>query len=350
MSFIKRLSVEIAKSDEHPHYQATFAPVWSCCASPSVSKVNLLNSYANRIVTKSGKGRTRVFLSMLLKEEDAVQVKAWAMFCFSEFLDVVFEDGGVQRVDCTRDRPAEEFEGLKYGVVYDRVATWTPPDLPLSFNFGENSIELNESREDLTRIILYRKKDLKELELAFIWRRNPVPKGYYCLELLLMEGTRPTLVIDLTRLLGEIWRGVKKTRRAEIRAGLTKTNQFTDPPKDVVRQFLVFEDKCRREIGINKLNPELLKEGHIHVACDKHGRILAGFLTHVRGNSLCLRRAASEKGYAYAHAALTWHVIEWARQMGFKEFDQGGYNVEKYPEVSFWKSRFGGKACRRPKP
>ena len=164
----------------------------------------------------------------------------------------------------------------------------------------------------------------------------------------LSPPVRQTMVIDLTKPYEVLWGNVKKTRRNEIEKGLEDLVFVADPA--MKSHYLAFEKEWSSTTGLFPLPVQWLKEGHLFVAYTKSNGVVAGLLAHKRGKALVVRRDSSLREYEKVHAALTWRAIRWARGQGFKEWDQGGYNEEKYPEVSFYKSRYGGRVAVRRAP
>jgi len=165
----------------------------------------------------------------------------------------------------------------------------------------------------------------------------------------LSPPTRQTIVIDLTKPLNVLWGNVKKTRRAEITRGENIITVKVVKPSEAA-DYLTFEAERSQEINLFPLPPEWLREGHLFLAYDNESRLVAALLTHVRGKALVLRRDSALREEQHSHAALTWWAIRWAKAQGLREFDQGGYNEEKHPQVSFWKKRFGGTPRMRRAP
>lgn len=165
----------------------------------------------------------------------------------------------------------------------------------------------------------------------------------------LSPPTRQTIVIDLTKPLNVLWGNVKKTRRAEITQGLKTITTVKAVKPSEAADYPAFEEERSQEINLFPLPPKWLREGHLFLAYD-NDRLVAALLTHVRDKALVLRRDSARREEQHIHAALTWWAIRWAKIMGLREFDQGGYNEEKNPSVSFWKSRFGGEPCMRRVP
>ncbi len=165
---------------------------------------------------------------------------------------------------------------------------------------------------------------------------------------MVIPPVRQTITIDLTKPLESLWDNVKKNRRSEIKRGLMDMVFVFDPPsKD---SYLEFEAKNSREMGLFPLPKKWLEEGHLFLAYKHDNGIVAAMLAHIRGKSLVLRRDSSSRDYGEIHAALTWRVIKWAKEQGFKEFDQGGYNEKLHPGVSLWKKEFGGYPAVRRAP
>ena len=160
---------------------------------------------------------------------------------------------------------------------------------------------------------------------------------------------RTTIVIDLSPPLENIFKNVKKTRRSEILKG-ESLSVFNEEPPFFAYDYQIFEASCSETQGIFSLPSSWLHEGHLFTARTVEGKIVAALLAHERGNSLVLRRDSAIRKFRHIHAALTWYAIKWAKEHGFKEFDQGGYNTVKHPGVSFWKARFGGKVSIRKGP
>jgi len=158
---------------------------------------------------------------------------------------------------------------------------------------------------------------------------------------------RQTIVIDLHRPLNVIWTYVAKSRRQEIVKGENGSIFRVATPDDST--YLAFDDERSREMGLFPLPSKWAREGHAFTA-ERNGSIVASLLVHERGKSLVLRRDLALREHQHAHAALMWHAVKWAKGMGFREFDQGGYDADRHPEVSFYKSRFGGKVCMRRQP
>lgn len=158
---------------------------------------------------------------------------------------------------------------------------------------------------------------------------------------------RQTIVIDLSRPLNVIWTYVVKSRRQEIVKGENGSIFRVATPDDST--YLAFDDERSRDMGLFPLPSKWAREGHAFTA-ERNGSIVASLLVHERGKSLVLRRDLALREHQHAHAALMWHAVKWAKGMGFREFDQGGYDADRHPEVSFYKSRFGGKVCMRRQP
>jgi len=165
---------------------------------------------------------------------------------------------------------------------------------------------------------------------------------------MVIPPVRQTMVIDLTKSLDTIWGNIKKTRRAEITRGLEDL-VFVDDPAEK-QKYLDFEKEWSSKMGLFSLPMQWLKEGHLFLGYNKSGDVLAGLLAHKRGKSLIVRRDSSLREYEEVHAALTWRAIKWAKGHGFKEWDQGGYNEKLHPEISFYKSRYGGRVVVRRAP
>ena len=158
---------------------------------------------------------------------------------------------------------------------------------------------------------------------------------------------RQTIVIDLHRPLNVIWTYMAKSRRQEIVKGENGSIFRLATPDDPA--YMAFDDERSRDMGLFPLPLKWAREGYAFTA-ERNGSIVASLLTHERGDSLVLRRDLALREHQHAHAALMWHAIKWAKGMGFREFDQGGYDADRFPEVSFYKSRFGGKVCMRRQP
>jgi hypothetical protein len=156
------------------------------------------------------------------------------------------------------------------------------------------------------------------------------------------------MVVDLSRMRDELWRGISRARRGEIEDGLAGAVFHVYEP-EYPGDYILFEETVGTKVAKFPVPLRWLEEGHLFAAYVR-GKMVAAMLTHVRIGSLVLRRDVALRQYEEVHAALTWRVIMWAKEHGFKEFDQGGYNVEKNPGVSFWKASFGGVESERDTP
>ena len=165
----------------------------------------------------------------------------------------------------------------------------------------------------------------------------------------ILSQTRTTIVIDLSPPLENILKNVKKTRRSEIFKG-ELLSVFDEESPFFAYEYQLFEAPCSETQGLFSLPSNWLHEGVLFTARTVEGKIVAALLAHERGNSLVLRRDTAIREFRHIHAALTWYAIRWAKEHGFKEFDQGGYNATKHPGISFWKARFGGKVSVRNTP
>lgn len=161
--------------------------------------------------------------------------------------------------------------------------------------------------------------------------------------------TRKALIIDLAKNNEELWRGIKKTRRAEIRKA-KRSNLVT-----------VFENDARRVSAYYKLlrgfseqkgwtlpmtEPffhDLMRSMHerAFVVCTSHdGEMLAGAIVLVHSQVLYFYSAVTTvKGRRLgAGSLILWAIIEWGKQNGMRLCDLVGGNI---PHVAAFKRSFG---------
>lgn len=169
MSFI-RSSVEIAFRNHPPYVHAKFIGESSRCEMTE-------NSFAERTIRRCGE-QTEILYKLQYGDEHVEQIKSWMILPFSKKLIVHFKNGNSEQINCATDKPMEDFNGLQYGKHWDRVAMWCwNCNPPLKFDFDAKTVEVQGGQ--LSHIILYRRNNLKMLELAFIWWRHNIPKDRY---------------------------------------------------------------------------------------------------------------------------------------------------------------------------
>ena len=184
------------------------------------------------------------------------------------------------------------------------------------------------------------------------------------------EEGQTTIVIDLTKDLNEIWRGMNKSscryalNRAMRDGVIVRRNTNYDEFFEIYRTFMtkkVYPTFMSR-VYDPKLEIMKKKYGSLFVA-EHDDEVLGGcFFIHDEENMRWLvgaskrlevdRKKATLIGNA--NRLILWEAIKWAKEKGIKEFDLGGYSVEaeRNPNdprhgVNKFKKSFGGEIVKR---
>ena len=161
---------------------------------------------------------------------------------------------------------------------------------------------------------------------------------------------RGTLLLDLRFELDDLWRGLKKHRRGDVKRATGLGVEITDKPSadHAFHWGALLEQRME---GIGKINLQVIKKGILFVAT-LDGELLSGeiFIPGVgraggEGFNLVYSATDKEKEHSsVAHALLVWETIKYAKEKGFDEYDFGGWNCYRPDNagVNRWKEGFGG--------
>jgi len=161
---------------------------------------------------------------------------------------------------------------------------------------------------------------------------------------------RGTLLLDLQRPQDDLWRGLKKRRRGDVKRAMDLGVEITDKPSaDHASHWGTLLEQRMEDIG--KINLKVIEKGILFVAA-LDGELLSGeiFIPTVGragGAGFNLVYSATDKDKEHssaAHALLVWETIKYAKEKGFDEYDFGGWNCYRLDNagVNKWKEGFGG--------
>ncbi|RLE67230.1 MAG: hypothetical protein DRJ45_09735 [Thermoprotei archaeon] len=180
-----------------------------------------------------------------------------------------------------------------------------------------------------------------------------------------------TIVIDLTKDLDEIWKGMDKSScryaiNRAIRDGVkVKINSNYDKFFEIYKTFMI-RKKIYPTFLSRLYDPklEIMERGYgILFTAELEGEILGGcyFIhddEHIRWLVGASKRLEVDRKKATlignANRLIIWEAIKWAKERGIKEFDLGGYSLdaENNPNdprygVNKFKKSFGGKIVKK---
>lgn len=186
MSFVTKAGIEISESDEPPHIQFLFSSYITGFKNQPIHEERTIVDSKAMIDVKSGRALFKLNYSGTPRGK---QIKAWIVVPFYRELLVCWDDGFSAVLDALAGNLNENFDGIKCGVNWDRVASWPIGAQPIAIRSQRWGIMPGLDPEcPVEKITMYRKKDLSELEFEFVWKReDPVPEGTYWL-ILHLEG------------------------------------------------------------------------------------------------------------------------------------------------------------------
>jgi len=169
-----------------------------------------------------------------------------------------------------------------------------------------------------------------------------------------------TLVIDLTQELDMLWKNMennscrRRIKRAERDGIKIKLNQNYEEFLDIDQSFK--EDKG---LPIGSLEIEFMKRFGILFVEEFNGEIIGGHFylkdeNNIRSLIASSKRLEVSKEMASvignANRLVIWHAIQYAKKIGIKEFDMGGYysgmmKDEQRERINIFKKSFGGMLC-----
>ncbi len=173
-----------------------------------------------------------------------------------------------------------------------------------------------------------------------------------------------TLIIDITQDLDKIWKDMDKSScRYMINRGEKEgvIVRISNDPKDF-NEFNKINNNLRKLKGLSGGGgmEEYQKDGILFMA-EYKGEIIGGQLYIFDKNNFRLISAASKRLEAdkkksiiigSANRLILWEAIKYAKTIGAKEFDLGGYYVgikkdEQKEKLNSFKESFGGKITVR---
>ena len=179
-----------------------------------------------------------------------------------------------------------------------------------------------------------------------------------------------TLVIDLTKDLEEIWKGMDKSScryaiNRAIRDGVeVKIDKNYDEFLKIYRKFMIKKVYPTFLSRLYDPKLEIMERGYgVLFTAEWEGEVLGGcYFIHDEENIRWLvgaskrlevdRKKATLIGNA--NRLIIWEAIKWAKERGIKEFDLGGYSLEAESNpndprygINKFKKSFGGKLVTR---
>lgn len=176
--------IEIAKRDFPPYLQAKFQ-----IGGKHASKSMKLGENSVAHITQRRIRDDAVVLKYKLDygEDYAFQIKTWVKTRFVEYVEVCFKDGSVEKVNCRHGKSKRAFKGLTFGINWDRVKILPiNENPPTRFKLGGLMLELLKP-EQISHVVIYRKRDFRVVEFTFIWKRFKTPMGVYELDVKLIR-------------------------------------------------------------------------------------------------------------------------------------------------------------------
>jgi hypothetical protein len=170
MSFVLRTGIEVAKTRDPPHRQLVLM---------DEPKLNSVGNYAGDNFAEILWNETIKSYKLLYWGEDDFQIKAWLMVPFSDhiFVKPPNSDRLFDALHCD-DEPIDYTTGLNWGKHWGIVGFMTPIN---EIKIGTHKITILDGNHKFIEV--WRDKERKRLELAFVWAQAPIPRGRYHLEL-----------------------------------------------------------------------------------------------------------------------------------------------------------------------
>jgi len=181
-----------------------------------------------------------------------------------------------------------------------------------------------------------------------------------------------TIVIDLTKDLDEIWKGMEKAScrdviKRAVRRGITVETDGNKNYKefiDIYKKFMVKKGLYNVFSRFYDPKLEIIKKKHgVLFTAKLEEEILGGAFfihdeEHIRYLVAASKRLEVDRKKATlignANRLIIWEAIKWAKERGIKEFDLGGYSLdaENNPNdprygVNKFKKSFGGKIVKK---
>jgi len=160
----------------------------------------------------------------------------------------------------------------------------------------------------------------------------------------------------LVDLRGDIWRGLHRTMRKNIRRAerrgvrvrevrrLEEVNEFYEHLRETYsRARLPLADVSLFRAAFEVLQPRGMVKFHL---AEHDGRCIGGRVSLIYRDTVYAWYVGTSRRYAklYPNALLNWHVMSWAKEQGFSVFDMGGAGKpgERAGRFEF-KRQFGGR-------
>jgi lipid II:glycine glycyltransferase (peptidoglycan interpeptide bridge formation enzyme) len=173
-----------------------------------------------------------------------------------------------------------------------------------------------------------------------------------------LKEASTTLVLDLTKSIDDIWKGMTESCRNQINR--TKKDNITVRFNEKYQEFYEMNQDFRKRRGLPPafISPEEMRKNYFLTTYESNGTLMGGILSIKDNHRIRLLVSCSirdlESGilpntFGRANRLANWEMIKYAKEEGLVEFDFGGYATgelgEQLKGINKFKLSFGGTIC-----